>query len=107
MREDLPKDTLASIQARAAASATWLDATTFEGLLNSEATRGQTLAQLRQSGAVLGVWSPNGTPISIRRGSWILREHFCPALRKSSRFCEARTVLQQENRHLVGRRLSG
>lgn len=58
MREDLPKDTLASIQARAAASATWLDATTFEGLLNSEATRGQTLAQLRQSGAVLGVWSP-------------------------------------------------
>lgn len=58
MREDLPKDTLASIQARAAASATWLDATTFEGLLNSGSYPRPDARAAQAVWRRLGVWSP-------------------------------------------------
>lgn len=56
MRGHIPSEKSASAQARADAARDWLDAATFEAILNPNAVKGRTLRQCLQSGSVLGVW---------------------------------------------------
>jgi len=58
MRSDLPPETPASAQARAEAVADWVDAATFESLLDLDARQGRSLEQCLHSGVVSAVWVP-------------------------------------------------
>lgn len=56
--KQLPEETPASAAARAALSASWLDATAFADLLRLHDRNGQALSRLMASGRVIGVWLP-------------------------------------------------
>lgn len=51
-----PEETHASVEARAAVSADWLDDAAFADLLRWDGRNGRTLSELTESGSVLGVW---------------------------------------------------
>lgn len=56
MRSDLPPETSTSAQARAESVVDWLDAATFESLIDLDASHGRTLNHCLQSGTVFAVW---------------------------------------------------
>jgi hypothetical protein len=58
MVRTLPKESPASVQARAEVSSDWLDPAAFNFRLTLNSRKGESLTQLRESGCILGVWMP-------------------------------------------------
>ena len=101
MRSDFPPETPASAQARAEAVAEWLDAATFESLLDLDARQGRSLEQCLQSGIVFAVWVPESC--SFLFPQWQLDS----AGRPSAALSEVLALLRGEHGVSGGERRSG